>query len=272
LEAYQANATDHHLHDPDSLKHLELLIESVKNHYKSTSERLDALLADEKITYDLLWALFKPNTHVYTTCPGSGKPRCVKYDFGQEKKTSQGVKYFELESRYLDFDGRVFGEATEELGIEKFRGARRIDSLKAFPLKYHPDKENMEQQLITSRKKFVSMLGSHHCQYTGNAFFQHKTDLIRVHVNCRIMIDAGLFRKSNPNYPRLQTKETSTSLDCFFGVGEVAHDRIKSRDVKVTKMKNDDLLICCPTLLGFSLGDKFWGAALLSSSDIITIN
>jgi uncharacterized protein DUF7025 len=31
----------------------------------------------EIIIYGLLWALFKPSTLVYTTCLGTGKPRCV---------------------------------------------------------------------------------------------------------------------------------------------------------------------------------------------------
>jgi hypothetical protein len=26
------------------------------------------------------------------------------------------------------------------------------------------------------------------------------------------------------------------------------------------EMKEEDLLICCPTVPGFGLGDKFWGA------------
>lgn len=256
--------------------HLDLLIQTIKDTYKSTTERLVALLADRKITYDLLWALFKPNTHVYTTCPGTGKPRCVKYDFGEEKKTNQGVKYFELDYRYLDFDGKVFGEVTERLGIEEFRGARRIDTLDAFPLEYHPTKEKMEKHLITCGQKFMSMMGSHHCHYRGNAFFQHKKELVRVPVNCRIMIDAGLFRKSNPNYPRLQTKKpASAALDGFVidlwadsSTNQSDSHRVKSNGMEPSEMKEDDLLLCCPTLLGFSLGDKFWGEAFICTDTI----
>jgi hypothetical protein len=56
-------------------------------------------------------------------CRGSRKPRCVRYDFGEEKKTAQGVKYFELQRRSLDFDGNVFGEVMDRLSIEKFHPA-----------------------------------------------------------------------------------------------------------------------------------------------------
>jgi hypothetical protein len=93
----------------------------------------------------LLWALFKPNGHVVTICRGSSKPRCARYDFSEEKEIRQGVKYFELQCRYLDFDGKVFGEVMDRLPIEKFYGAKRIDALEAFPLVYHPSREGLDE-------------------------------------------------------------------------------------------------------------------------------
>jgi hypothetical protein len=45
-------------------------------------------------------------------------------------------QYFHLECRYLDFNGRVFGEAVTQLDITRFCGGRRIDSLESFPRKY----------------------------------------------------------------------------------------------------------------------------------------
>ena len=65
-----------------------------------------------EITYDLLWALFKPSTPVFIVCPGSEQPRCIEYISGKEKVTVQVQQYFHLECRYFDFNGRVFGEAT----------------------------------------------------------------------------------------------------------------------------------------------------------------
>jgi hypothetical protein len=44
------------------------------------------LLEKREIIYDLLWAFFKPNIVVYTTCVGTGKLRYVKYNFGEERK------------------------------------------------------------------------------------------------------------------------------------------------------------------------------------------
>jgi hypothetical protein len=93
------------------------LIDYIKTAYGPTRQSLNPLLEDGHITYDLLWALFKPNTLVYTKCFGTGKPRCVKYDFGEERETNSRVKYFHMEGRYLDFDGKVFGEAVIHLSV-----------------------------------------------------------------------------------------------------------------------------------------------------------
>lgn len=56
------------------------------------SRHLLSLLENDEITYDLLWALFMPNSMPYTTCFGTDKPRCVIYDAGEEQETSSGLQ------------------------------------------------------------------------------------------------------------------------------------------------------------------------------------
>ncbi len=134
----------------------------MKTTYTSITKRLTALLKGYEITYDLLWALFKPNMVVYTTCFGTGKPRCVKYHFGEERTIDNGVEYFHLECHYVDFDGKAFGETPIELAILKFRGIKRIDSLNTFPLEYHSNKDKVKAHLIQCGRKFISLIGVHH--------------------------------------------------------------------------------------------------------------
>jgi hypothetical protein len=104
------------------MKHLNLLIECVEKIYASTTERLLPLLEHGEITYDLLWALFKPNTPVFTTCSGTKNPRYVTYDSAEEKMNRWKMRYFNMDCRYFDFDGIAFGKASIELVIPKFRG------------------------------------------------------------------------------------------------------------------------------------------------------
>jgi hypothetical protein len=70
LESYRSEL------DRDSLnstytKHLDLLIDHIKKTYASTTATLVSLLQSKEITYDLLWALFKSSSLVYTTCLGT---------------------------------------------------------------------------------------------------------------------------------------------------------------------------------------------------------
>lgn len=186
---------------------------------------------------------------------------------GEEKKTNQGVEYFELQCQYLDFDGKVFGAVTERLAIQKFRGARRINTLDTFPIQFHLNSE-IRGSLAARGQKFVDLIGSHHRHYHGHAFFQRKEGVVRMHVNSRIVIDAEEFRKSNPNYPRLFAQSSGSANDICFGFVSATDQpdskRVKSRGVTGGDLSKDDLLICSTTVLAFSLGDKFWGEAVAS--------
>lgn len=106
---------------------------------------------------------------VYTTYFGTGKLRCVKYHFDEERKMENVVEYFYLECHYVDFDCKAFGETSIELAILKFRGTKMIDSLDAFLLEYHPNKIQVKANLVNCGQKFVSLTGVHHRHYRGDA-------------------------------------------------------------------------------------------------------
>ena len=265
LQLYQRNANTR-AHDSTCLKYLDLLVEYIKMTYKSTAQRLLSLLENGEITYDLLWALFKPNFIVYSTCLGTDKPRCVIYDDGEEGETANRLKYYKMECRYLDYDGQVFGDMSISLAIVKFRGKKRINILKAFPLQYHPHEKEMTVYLVECGRKFVSLLGAHHRHCQGMAFYMKEGEAFAVSVDSRVMLDAAFFRKMNPNYTRPQPNELvkeKTESDRFIEMfsessSEGSLDRIKGNGVEPTNIEEKDLLICCPTVPGFGLGDKMW--------------
>ncbi|ODH45036.1 hypothetical protein ACO22_00428 [Paracoccidioides brasiliensis] len=145
--------------DPRS-KHVDLLIGYIKETYASTTQSLLPLLKRGEITYDLLWTIFKPGIFVYSTCPGTGKPRCVIFDAGEEKMKMNGIKYFSLDCRYLDFDGEVFGEAGTQLEVVRFHGPRPIHDLEAFPLDHHPNKSDAHEISHRLRPQFLRPEGA----------------------------------------------------------------------------------------------------------------
>jgi hypothetical protein len=109
--------------------------------FAATRKALKPMIKAGTITYDLCWALFKPNTIIYTPTYGNkDDARCFKVDqcFEYESWLS-GAKSWIIDGRYLEYDGKVFGLGDHEVEIKAFKGHRKITSLVAYPLKYHKD-------------------------------------------------------------------------------------------------------------------------------------
>ncbi len=209
------------------------------------AQRLLLLLKNDEIIYDLLWALFTPDSMAYTTCFGTDKPQCVIYDAGEEQETSNGLKYYKMECRYLKYNDQVFGEASINLAIVKFRGQRRISTLNSFPLRYHPDEQGMKVELVKCGRKFVSMLGAYHRHCRGTTFYMKDGEPVKVSVDDRVMLDVAFFRKMNPNYTRPQPHELVRKndndgyFDPFSGSSsERTVDQIKGNGVKPTRRRS----------------------------------
>ena len=160
------------------------------------------MLKNGLVTFDLLWALWKPNTLAYTTTYGShDEPRVFKVEMAERHNGLMKGGYYYLEGKYFEYDGKQFGFGglSEEIG--EFRGARKITSLGCYPLEYHKNKVQLRQDLIERGKKFVALGGVHYKSHQGMAYYKKKKAIVKVNINGRIMIDPSIHRRINPNYP-----------------------------------------------------------------------
>lgn len=233
-------------------KHLEVFLRYLEATFRPIDERLSELLKNKEITYDLLWALFKPNVEVYTTCKGTQVSRCLLYSQMERKKDMAGSQYMHIETRYLGSDGKALGEVTSSSSIPIFRGATRIDLLPAYPLQYHPEKEDIRSQLEECGRRFVSLLGIHHQQYKGRAFdYDEDGNIVAYHVEGNIMVDSECFQENMPNYPCPRPQKVRPQWSVL---GRC--EAVKLVDIDPEQLKPEDYLICSPTILGFSLAMK----------------
>ena len=248
--------------------HLALLLSYMEDTFNSMNEHLKTLLAHQEITYELLWTLFSPNTLVFTNCRGSGKPQCVKFDFGEEKKLD-GMSYFSLHCRYLDFDGKLFGDVPTQLPITQFRGTQKIQNLASYPLRYHPKQNKVSEQLRNCGMKFATVveMKRDHRYCHGVAYYMRNQQPVQVTVNSRIKLDPEFFREMNPNYRRPCIEENK-SRSAFFDMDDAKEQSniINGRSSKAAELAPDELLICCPTIPGFSLDSKQWRKRCSSSA------
>jgi len=100
------------------------------------------MLKAGSITFELLWALFKSGTIVYTPTYGNkDDPRAFRVDYTYFDKDLFGNEKLVIEGQYLEYDGKIFGLGDYAMQIPSFKGAKKIVNLEAYPLQYHKDPE-----------------------------------------------------------------------------------------------------------------------------------
>lgn len=91
-------------------KHLKVLLKYLDKDYASTKKTLYPMLESGIITYDLLWALYKPNTIAYTSTYGSlDEPRAFKIEMAEKEYSFMRGEWYNIEGKYLEYDGKLWG-------------------------------------------------------------------------------------------------------------------------------------------------------------------
>ncbi|KAF2683996.1 hypothetical protein K458DRAFT_339090 [Lentithecium fluviatile CBS 122367] len=186
----------------------KLLLKYIDEDYEDVRKTLKPMLKAGTITYNLVWALFKPNTIAYTPTYGNkDDPRCFKVDYCYEEEDWFGNKKWDIEGRYLEYDGKVFGLGDHFVQIAAFKGHKKIANLPAYPLDHHKDPETLREQLVERGKKFVSLQGQNYRVQNGLGYMKVKRTVQKFEMNGRVMVDPATFRRINANYPLSYIKQ-----------------------------------------------------------------
>ncbi|KAF8576015.1 P-loop containing nucleoside triphosphate hydrolase protein [Ramaria rubella] len=206
---------------------------------------MNKLTANQEIIYDLLWALFVPNTLVYhyhhmTEQVQLLRVRRVTYSQRVDKSL-----YALIECDVISNDGNSFGLAREKLEIDQFHGARRIKDLTVYPLEYHEGRDAIREHTVSRGKRFVAMDRHSYKEISGQAMREtmyerdgFKVKRFKFHTYGRVMIDPVAFRLFEPN--------------CTYNL--TIHKRLARGD-----LTDEQYMICTPIMLGFCFGVKMWG-------------
>ncbi len=229
----------------DIVNHTKVLVKYLDKDFAGVKTTLYPMLDSGLATFDLLWALFKPNTICFTTTYGTTEePRAFKIDYANKESSFMKGEWYCIEGKYLEYDGKVWGMGSMEVDVGAFKGARKISSLACFPLKYHKEEAKIRKQLIARGKKFVSLQGVHYKSHECLAYYKKKRQIVKVNINGRIMVDPAIHRRMLPNYqistvkpkdPDLfeDSEEEPDSDDCC-GCGSDSENDGKDRDVDAT--------------------------------------
>lgn len=158
--------------------------------HAQTYIRLFGLIDRREITYDLLWALFKPNEEICTLCQGSGTPMYFRYSYGEAKTRVNNLEYFRVEGRCFNHDGAMLGESVAFVDIERFRGPKRLGHLPPYPLRLYQDAKALRSDLRDRGRMFVALVeGYYYEQDQGQAFQKEdKGYVIKTSVDGRIVV------------------------------------------------------------------------------------
>ena len=137
---------------------------------------------------------------------------------------------------------------------------KKINTLDVFPLQYHEQAEKLKDALTARGRKFISLIGIHHRNYKGIAFIKQKEKYDKVYVGSRVMIDACEFKQVNPNYSssRINSRADLFEDPVWGSLSSNDSKAVKTNGIAPNETKEEDLLLCSPTVLGFSFSNKLW--------------
>lgn len=156
-------------------------IEFAQEQHGSTLANIQSL--GNEITFDLLWALFAPNTMVYTTENILKEPQAMKL-IGAGYITEEGVTFFVVKGHIIHHDGQDLGLGEYAIRIQAFPGAKKITSLEALPLSLHPNSMSIQDQLIARGRSYAQLLDPVLNEYKGAAAKDGTKVLLKFHVSC----------------------------------------------------------------------------------------
>jgi hypothetical protein len=148
--------------DEATRTHAELLYDVLSKELDDTITEYQDLLSHGVITYKYLWTLFKPGDLLI--CEFKGQEMMMKL-----QNTDYASGGFYLYSKYVDWNGFMFGYASKDFIIQPFEGTRPITDLDAYPIQYNSEASAIESRLAARGKKFVALQGFHYKMYKGVA-------------------------------------------------------------------------------------------------------
>ena len=182
--------------------HLKVLVKYLDTDYAETKKALNAILNSNTITFDLMWALFKPNTIAYASTYGNeDEPRAFKVESVTKYTHFIDGESYRIKGHYLSYDGKRFGMVSIAEAINAFKGSRKITSLDCYPLHHHREADDLRAKLIERGRKFASLKGQNYKYHQGMAFCRKEQGVAKINVNGRVMVDPTTHTRVNPNYP-----------------------------------------------------------------------
>ena len=169
LRQHAEASGNHHLqsHMQLCLQYMEKVLHQEMKLWKS----LESSIAESPVLVGFrhLWMLFKPGCLVYENEKGVEGLSRLRSICAKEKDDDDEIDSWTLTTERLRQSDTKIGFSYYHTQIKQYEGSRPIQELTYIPLDFHPEKEQIQQRLLTRGRKFLSLCGIHHCFYDGVA-------------------------------------------------------------------------------------------------------
>ncbi|KAI1127425.1 P-loop containing nucleoside triphosphate hydrolase protein [Nemania abortiva] len=271
--------------DSDAAAHAQLLYNLLEIELRDKRNELDNLINDGIITYENLWAIFRPGSLVFSIIEDQNR-----IFFLQDTHYIQD-SFMELHVKFIDWDGTQFGYRSTTLRVCKFSGTQRITGLDAYPIEFHPSRSDVEESVKARGEMFRDMHSFHYVSYKGTMLCGDQ----RLKIDERIIVDAFSHGRNHPAEalqlepidtqelaPTIQVSDDRHAYSSFepsdfeddhpisdlvlggFKRSPITDYGTPSKHEKIevasdTALTPEQLLLCNSHVRGYSLKSKQWG-------------
>ncbi|KAK7747874.1 hypothetical protein SLS53_001125 [Cytospora paraplurivora] len=181
--------------DDKTKEHLVILHDILKYEIGDSIKAFEDYVLNSVITFQHLWMIFQPGSVVLAAHKGPLSAfELEEYEYME----NQCGKFLRLRADCVDYSGKGFGRHREPIDIPEFIGVKKIDTLNAFPLNFHEDKEAIVEHLVRRGQIFESLAGHHYKAYDGTAItWDREGNEVPIQITGRIVVDIQSFNRSN---------------------------------------------------------------------------
>ena len=129
----------------------------VDEYLGNTMKDVNQMVSQREITFDVVWALFFPNSLVYSHHTNTDQDTVLIVRRSSYEARKGGMKYLRVVCDIIHDDGQEFGFARHVLEIDEYPGTRPIASLPVYPLQYHDDNYGVYSRAVELGKHLVQL-------------------------------------------------------------------------------------------------------------------
>ncbi|KAF2638409.1 P-loop containing nucleoside triphosphate hydrolase protein [Massarina eburnea CBS 473.64] len=234
-------------------------LQYIEEDFGATMETLKSLEAQDEITFELLWTLFPPNTHIYSKANVLSEEQLSILSHSAYGTRLDGTKYYQLVLQLISHDRRKFGWVKNYPTIATFEGATKVQDLPFFPFSRHANHDKIRESLHQRGKRFVELCSPTYQEYVGQSMGENRNVVIQgvykqvmIHVVGRVMIDPVMFSQHAGDSDLVQ--------------GNV------DKQLHAPSLMDADFMFCDHKVAGFSFHQKIWCLFAISNMSPVVWN